>query len=748
VIIDDFLSAMVAQGFSPGEIIADGAYHRFDIKRGDRNGYYNLDANGRGVFGNWKTGEQYKFRSGNFEKMTEQERAEAYARYKKQQREIREATQNREAQAAIDAAKIWNESTPAATHWYLDKKKVKPHNARIDKAGCLIIPIYSNGKIVNIQRITKTKKLFQYGAKKRGCYSVIVGDKGVIFIAEGWATAASINEATGHYCIVALDAGNLLPVARNIRDKLGVDQRIIIAADNDQWTEVNGEKKNVGIESAQAAAEAIYAEVKFPCFSAEDTERFTDWNDYACVHGLESTKAALLSQEPDQPNDDEPPPFDAPPDWYEGNADNKPMYLEKRNGNIVNERESVPIAFDFDENGKPKGTIENLAKIAQSHNITLRYNVIKKQEEIIIPNEGYSLDNAQNASYARMLSMCREVGMPITQVGDYLTYICDKNQYNPVTTWIESKPWDGVSRLQDFFDTVKSPNVKVKELVLKRWMVSAVASAFSENGLSTRGVLVFQGEQYLGKTSWFKKLVPSHLDVRKDGYILRIDDKDSVFQCLTHWLIELGELEATFKKSDIAQLKAFIPMDKDILRRPYARKDSHYARRTVFFASVNQREFLYDDTGNTRFWSINTTGLNYNHTIDMQQLWAEFRVLQLAGEPYIMLPDEMATVNSNNEEFMGSDQHDEVIARKFDWEDYNFNGGGWKTASEIAKIVGLTNPKQQDLNRLSKSVRKYNGDKHKRGAGGIRLLQIPKEVIGGVTDNDPVPQVGDIDYWA
>ena len=240
--------------------------------------------------------------------------------------------------------------------------------------------------------------------------------------------------------------------------------------------------------------------------------------------------------------------------------------------------------------------------------------------------------------------------------------------------------------------------------------------------MATRGVLVFQGEQYLGKTSWFKKLVPAELDVRKDGYILRLDDKDNVFQCLAHWLIELGELEATFKKSDIAQLKAFIPMDRDIMRRPYARKDSSYARRTVFFASVNQKEFLFDETGNTRFWSIETKAIDYNHTIDMQQVWAEIYQLYESGEPYIMTSEEIRQINTNNEDFMGADYHEELVNRKFDW---NASTWVWKTVTEISRYLAIQNPKQQDLNRLSKAVKKYNGDKHKRGTGGVRLLWVP-----------------------
>ena len=202
-----------------------------------------------------------------------------------------------------------------------------------------------------------------------------------------------------------------------------------------------------------------------------------------------------------------------------------------------------------------------------------------------------------------------------------------------------------------------------------------------------------------------------------------------VFPLPPNWLIELGELDATFKKSDIAQLKAFIPANRDIIRRPFARKESYYGRRTVFFGSVNKKEFLADDTGNTRFWTIKVTAINYNHTIDMQQVWAEIYQLYESGEPFMMGADEMETVNRNNEEFMSADYHDELAARRFDWSELPFIGQ-WKTTTEICHDVGIIHPKQNDLNKMGRAIRNHNGDQDKRGTGGVRLLYVPKLKLG------------------
>jgi len=703
MIEQDFIELMLSHGFQPGQIIADGTYHRFPVRKSDKDGYYNLDANGFGVFGNWKTGDQYKFRSGKTEQLTEQERAESHAKYKAENRRRAAEKENAEARAANEAKRIWEAAqSTGADHWYIVKKKIRTTGTRLDASGTLIYPIYENGKIVNLQRIIPDGKRFLPDARKRGCYGIVDGLRDVIFIAEGFATASSVNEATGRCCVVALDAGNLMPVAKAMRGKFGVAQKIVIAADNDQFTEVKGKPFNIGLVEAEKAAAEIYAEVKYPHFPS-DGERLTDWNDWACKFGIGAVKDELI---------------------VSGDAGSHELECFDEYSPVSDNTQE--LQFSLDDKGRPQGTIENLLVVAQKRRIILRYNVIKKQEEILIPNETYSLDNQLNASFARLLSFCKEEDMPTAQMGDFLTYICDKNQYNPVTTWVTSAPWDGVSRLQEFYDTISSSDKIVKELILKRWMVSAIATAFAPDGLATRGVLVFQGEQYLGKTSWFKKLAPRELDVMKDGYILRLDDKDNIFQCLSHWLIELGELEATFKKSDIAQLKAFIPMDKDILRRPYARKDSQYGRRTVFFASVNIKEFLFDETGNTRFWSIPVTGIRYDHTIDMQQLWAEFYQMFLAGEPYIMSAEEMKLINTNNDEFMGADYHEELAARRFDWGNLEWGYGMWKTSTEVCHQVGIINPKQIDLNRMSRAIRKYNGNKSKK-SNGVRLLLVPIE---------------------
>lgn len=388
-----------------------------------------------------------------------------------------------------------------------------------------------------------------------------------------------------------------------------------------------------------------------------------------------------------------------------------------------------PLSFTTDK-GKPIKHIENLSEICRRIGVNVRYNVIAKEEEIIIPGQSFSVDNMGNASLAWLKSECSLFNFPTEHLDGMVTYLADQNQYNPVAEWVNSRKWDGVSRTQAFYDTVTGVNdilpqkKDLKETLMRRWMISAVAAAFSPCGISAAGVLTFQGSQYIGKTKWFKQLVPSELGLLKDGMILRPDDKDSVKQCVSYWLVELGELDATFRKSDIAALKSFLTNDSDVLRRAYARKESKFARRTVFFASVNPKEFLHDPTGNRRYWTIEASALDHSHTLDMQQVWAEFYAMWRAGDGYYLTHDEMAQLNEHNEAYTSVDPVEDRLLTKLDWH-ATASEWRWCTATDILIEVGVDRPTRGDAMTCSAKMRKLNGDQGRRTAGKNLLFTPP-----------------------
>ncbi len=134
------------------------------------------------------------------------------------------------------------------------------------------------------------------GGRKQGMHAILGELKpGVpLVIAEGLATAATMQEVTGLPVVVAFDSGNLLDVARAYRER-DPERTIIIAADNDHHLpRKEVPLPNVGQVKALAAAEAVGGIVLTPSFTPAD--KGTDWNDYAAQHGKEAVRTIAQTE--------------------------------------------------------------------------------------------------------------------------------------------------------------------------------------------------------------------------------------------------------------------------------------------------------------------------------------------------------------------------------------------------------------------------------------------------------------------
>jgi putative DNA primase/helicase len=363
-------------------------------------------------------------------------------------------------------------------------------------------------------------------------------------------------------------------------------------------------------------------------------------------------------------------------------------------------------------------TIPNLAYMLNAYGITARYNNIKKKLYITIPNSFGSTDNFDNVAIAKIISLANLNGMPVGQIPSFLEVIGDKNQYNPVADMITSKPWDGVDRLAAFYDTLVQradyPE-HLKQQLMYRWLVSAVAAALKPSGFKARGVLTLQGPQLIGKTTWISNLISDDVlreTVIKLDHHLDAGNKDSLITAIAHFIVEIGELDSSFKK-DIARLKGFLTADRDKVRRPYGRADSEYPRRTVFCATVNDHDFLVDSTGNSRWWTIPVTAVNYNHGIDMQQLFAQLAVDFANGTQWWLTPDENALLEIHNKDHRATSVIRERILEVLDTDRANENGLPAKTPTQVLQSIGFSQPTNPQSKECAAVLREFLGESKK-----------------------------------
>lgn len=192
--------------------------------------------------------------------------------------------------AAIKAQTIWDNAEPAPEdHEYLVRKGIQTHGART-RNGWLVLSVEIDGVIASLQEIKGKKKKFLIEGKIGGGYFILPGAGDVVYVAEGFATAASINEATGAKVYCAYNANNLLDVTNTAKDQ-NPDENIIICGDDDIWKETNtGRSKGI------AASEATQCRIVFPLFQ-NTTSKPVDFNDLHALEGLEIVKK-LIEEKP------------------------------------------------------------------------------------------------------------------------------------------------------------------------------------------------------------------------------------------------------------------------------------------------------------------------------------------------------------------------------------------------------------------------------------------------------------------
>lgn len=644
---------------------------------------------------------------------------EIEARKKKREAEERAEAERKaksRAEAAQKAADIWESASEidGDDHPYLKRKGVQSFGLRLGvwkgQANTLLVPVRNiDGQLTSLQAIFSQRselngkdKDFIFGGQMRGCFHLIgnkpTGANPIIIVCEGYATGASIHMSTGYAVAVAYHDGNLRNVASHMRQAYG-RATIIVAADNDAWTD-----GNPGVHYARQAATSTGSLLVVPKFSVLSDEP-TDFNDLHALDGLNAVRQQINAIIPEPANDNYLP-IDA----------------------SVN-----PFMFPhMSHQQKPLNTWENLEWLFGQYGIKSRYNEISKDVVVSIPEKDYGNDASSNSALTEIVSLCARNSMPSGSCAEYVKLIAMGNRFNPAAEFITSKSWDGVSRIHELCETLETAAGFDRGLVLmmvRRWMISAVAAAMQPTGFYSKGVLVLQGEQSLGKTAWFRALVPATLrELIKVGATIDPSNKDSVSSAIGRWMVELGELDATFRKSDIARLKSFISQDRDEIRRPYDRLESTYQRRTVFFASVNPKHFLADDTGNVRWWTIPVIRINYEHDIDMQQVWAEVAQLYRDGERWWMNAQEEAMLEAVNKEHESIDPVEEMILSRYEWGCDRIGAYSEQTASQVLQSIGFDKPNKSQATHCSNVLRKLTGAEPRKTKHG-RFFNMPPKVL-------------------
>lgn len=686
--ITQFIDAMAGQGLAPDSASdikpTNGRWKQYRLagdKRSAMHGGYRLTIDEIGAVGQFKDyrdGTAHTWNSRAHKEASAEER-EAY-RKKMQQMRDDDAKKRAEeyAEAATEAKKIWTDATPAIDHPYLRAKGIQAHGAKMDAGGNLILPRYDfAGKLWSVQSISPEHpydKKFQFQGKSSGVYMPLAAkddDRSVIIITEGFATGASIREATGCPVIVAYTAGNLLDVAKLAKKKYP-DARFIVAADNDQFSFKNpraeavqdidkadipgddprwiewreaGYLYNTGIEKAQAAAYAIGAAVLWPEFDRDDLQKKpTDWNDYHKLYGLEAVQFKFKPLI--KPPAEEGPPLEA----YDYNRD----------------AVSVPdidwmsrIIWKNEKTGEyHKDFCLNNAEVILSHKAPIGgcfvLDTFLNKKTVVRPlpwdePKGFYVREVTNNDIVRVQTWLELQGIKLGKsvVNDVLELVCANNTINPAIDYLDALVWDKQPRLDKWLAYYMGAEDQPAEYLARVgacWIIAAAKRIYNP-GTPFHHMLVLEGGQGAMKSTSLRALATFGKDKSVAYFSDRItfemiDRADFATHADGNVILEFQELSGMGKK-DRNKIKQWITQDTDEFRRPYDHITTKFPRKFVLAGTTNESQYLNDPTGDRRFWPVRVGRIDIEALRrDKEQLWAEAVFRAKAGELWYIEPND------------------------------------------------------------------------------------------------------------
>jgi predicted P-loop ATPase len=249
-----------------------------------------------------------------------------------------------------------------------------------------------------------------------------------------------------------------------------------------------------------------------------------------------------------------------------------------------------------------------------------------------------------------------------TKTKDALLSAASERVFHPIKDYLNALPvWDGTERVDTLLiDYLGAEDNRYTRAVMRKTLVAAVARIY-EPGIKFDYILVLNGPQGIGKSTFFAKLGGKWFS--DSLTISDMRDKAGAEKLQGYWILELGEL-AGLRKMDVETVKSFITRADDKFRQSYGVNVESHPRQCIIVGSTNSTSgFLRDVTGNRRFWPVrvNQGKKRVWEMTDIDQIWAEALEKYKLGEPLILTGDEEIMAYEEQRDAMESDDREGLV---------------------------------------------------------------------------------------
>lgn len=332
-------------------------------------------------------------------------------------------------------------------------------------------------------------------------------------------------------------------------------------------------------------------------------------------------------------------------------------------------------ALELDKQGKIKDTLDNIVLIIRNDS-ELESIAFNKHRDGIDARDGLPWEqmkggwnDSDNAALKVYLSNKYGIYSP-TKTKDAILAVAAERSYHPIKEYLDHLPeWDGTDRVEtlliDYFNATDNSYTRA---VTRKMMVAAVARIVHP-GTKFDSVLILNGPQGIGKSTFFAKLAG---DWFSDSLTLTdMKDKAGPEKLQGYWILELGEL-AGMRKTDVEVVKSFISRSDDKYRASYGVNVESHPRQCIIVGSTNAESgFLRDITGNRRFWPVRISGDGKRKAwqmsvYDVEQIWAETLMLYSQGEKLYLEGSDVELATNEQADAMESDEREGLVRTYLD----------------------------------------------------------------------------------
>ena len=336
-----------------------------------------------------------------------------------------------------------------------------------------------------------------------------------------------------------------------------------------------------------------------------------------------------------------------------------------------------------------------------------RFNVVTNRTEVKVEGNWKLMYDYQFNSVLRDM---RNRGAKISQRRLQSLLQSDfVEKYHPFHEYFDNLPkWDGTDWIEKLAGQVKTKDQPYWEWCLRKWLVALVASV-KEEEVVNQTVLILQGGQGVGKSTFLLGLAPEELTDYVFSGNLNPNNKDSIIQLSETIICQLDELETLTKYKEGA-LKELITKSEIRVRRPYARYADKLTRFASLCGSINQGTMLHDPTGSRRFLIHQVYDINYQHNIDMTKVYGQALHLYKEGFKYWFDGKEIQRINRHNKQFETQSVEEELLLEHFEKAEKGDRQAKRYTATQILeKLHGgqLPSSSHRAVTRLGQALSKH-----------------------------------------